>query len=165
LWQGRTNRALEIFQTCQGAAATMRSKPSPSGALECSGPQGRHSDDIHHRTIPTVNHEFVVAQARVKQTAADLIAIGQDLNHERVGFLRPGNSTAQMIDAAEKMVPIERWPTSEDIMLMLRALEDARAKLLSFHSSLSAADREALRPLPQGVRRNKTFARKPRPSL
>jgi hypothetical protein len=69
--------------------------------------------------------EFIVAQARVKQTAADLIAIGQDLNRERVGFLRPG----------------KRWPTSEDIVLKLRTLEDARAKLLSFYSTLSAADR------------------------
>src|SRR6478736_2438023 len=63
--------------------------------------------------------EFIVAQARVKQTAADLTAIGQDLNREGVGFLRPG----------------KRWPTSEDIVLKLRTLEDARAKLLSFYST------------------------------
>ena len=119
--------------------------------------------------MPTVNEqyvklieEFTVAIARVKQTAADLLAVGQTLDRGRVGFLYPGKSTARMIDNPAAMVPIERWPTSEDIMLMLRALEDARAKLLSFYSALSAADPEALRPLPEGVRRNKTFARKPR---
>jgi hypothetical protein len=120
---------------------------------------GASMSTINEQYIELIE-EFTVAKARVKQTAADLIAIGQALDRGQVGFLHPGKSTARMIDNPETMVPIERWPTSGEIMSMLRELEDARLKLLAFYDALSPADRKALRPLPEGVQRRRTFARK-----